>query len=90
MSSSFHVTGGAWWVHWTPEVLAGTDEIVEAIEAELDGDDLVPFSPTGPFVDPVLDEPLAVLGVLARVAPGPYHLVYEGIELPEPPEGALA
>lgn len=89
MSSSFHAAGGAWWVHWTPEVLSGTDEVVEAIEHALDGDDLVPYSPTGPFVDPVLDDPLAVLGVLRRVAPGPYTLIHEGIEIPELPEGAL-
>lgn len=90
MSSSFHATGAGWWVHWTPEVFSGTDDVVDAVTSELDGDELVSLSPTGPFVDPVLDEPLAVLGVLARVAPSPYELVTHELDLPEPPEGSLA
>ncbi len=90
---TFRAVGADWFLHWSPTSLVGTDDVEDAVRAELKrAGRYANCTPVGPSVLARLSEPLAVLAVLSRVAPSLYELYIDGVDLSPlaVPEGAVS
>ena len=93
MTKGFTATGNGWRVDWRPpDELSGDPFLVSVIDADLRAapDDVIAFSPVGPFVSATRSEPLAVLAVLSRILPGEFELSGDLSFYPSVPDGAVS